>query len=57
MRFLLEVAVVAALVTLGWSKPFRDRFFHYAINGCLVASGHAVGPHVALRSACDAKPA
>jgi len=27
MRFLLEVAVVAALVTLGWSKPFRDRFF------------------------------
>jgi len=27
MRFLLEVAVVAALITLGWSKPFRDRFF------------------------------
>jgi hypothetical protein len=41
----------------GLEQTVPGPFFHYAINSCLVASGHAVGPHVALCSACDVKSA
>jgi hypothetical protein len=41
MRLLAELIIIAALISLGWSKPFKEQFAH--ANRTITTKLHGVG--------------
>jgi hypothetical protein len=41
MRFLAELVIIAALISLGWNKPFKDQVAQ--VNATITSKLHGTG--------------
>jgi len=54
VRFVIEVVIIGAVISLGWSKPFKERFAY--VNKTITSTLHDIGKKPQKKQDNSVKP-
>ena len=54
MRLVIEVVIIGAVISLGWSKPFKERFAY--VNRTITSTLHDIGKKPQKKQDNSVKP-